>query len=122
MKFSPTGAHLCSAGQDGNVVVWLVGGGRPYSGQHGKLPGGEDTEGCNTAVRCDTATIKDVPELSHFIIPEPYRVLEGHASDVVDLAWSKLEFLLSASTDKTVRLWHVRTSECLVSMEQLLQH
>lgn len=32
----------------------------------------------------------------------------GHKADVIDLAWSKANFLLSASIDKTVRLWFVR--------------
>ena len=37
----------------------------------------------------------------------------AHKSDVVALAWSKSMFLLSASTDKTVRLWHVSKEKCL---------
>lgn len=32
---------------------------------------------------------------------------------MIDLAWSKSEFILSASLDRTVRLWHVSSSECL---------
>ncbi len=39
----------------------------------------------------------------------------GHLSDVVDVAWSRLHFLLSCSLDKTVRLWHVSGQECLQS-------
>ena len=45
----------------------------------------------------------------------------GHTSDVVDLAWSPTatigehggRYLLSASIDKSVRLWHTSHSECL---------
>jgi len=40
-------------------------------------------------------------------------VLEGHTGDIIDLAWSKSNFLLSASTDKTVSLWHVSRDERL---------
>lgn len=43
----------------------------------------------------------------------PYRVYSGHKQDVVDLAWSPSNFLLSASIDKTVRLWHVSRPKCL---------
>ena len=37
------------------------------------------------------------------------------AQDVVDLSWSSTHFLLSASVDCTVRLWHISTAECLRS-------
>ena len=34
-------------------------------------------------------------------------------SHIVDFSWSKSGFLLSASLDCTVRLWHVSNDECL---------
>ncbi|TPX30265.1 hypothetical protein SmJEL517_g06132, partial [Synchytrium microbalum] len=43
----------------------------------------------------------------------PLRVYRGHASDVLDVCWSKNGFLLSSSMDRTVRLWHVSRSDCL---------
>ena len=43
----------------------------------------------------------------------PYRTYLGHKQDVLDLSWSKTQFLLSASMDKTVRLWHVTMDDCL---------
>lgn len=45
--------------------------------------------------------------------PTPYRLYSGHKADVIDLSWSKANFLLSASIDKTVRLWHVSRQKCL---------
>jgi len=33
--------------------------------------------------------------------------------DIVDLSWNQNDFLLSASIDRTVRLWHVSSTECL---------
>lgn len=39
------------------------------------------------------------------VYPVPFRSYAGHKADVIDLAWSKANFLLSASIDKTVRLW-----------------
>ena len=40
-------------------------------------------------------------------------MLAGHSADVLDLAWSKSQFLLTASMDKTVRLWHISMDDCL---------
>ncbi|KAJ2308275.1 hypothetical protein IWW55_000539, partial [Coemansia sp. RSA 2706] len=45
--------------------------------------------------------------------PVPFRSYVGHAADILALAWSKNGFLLSASTDRTVRLWHPHRPECL---------
>ena len=39
--------------------------------------------------------------------PAPHRSYRGHRADVLDVAWSGSGFLLSASMDKSVRLWHV---------------
>ena len=47
----------------------------------------------------------------------PYRVFTGHESDVIDLAWSKHNFLVTASMDKTARLWHVTKTECLCTFQ-----
>ncbi|CAM9231802.1 unnamed protein product [Choristocarpus tenellus] len=44
---------------------------------------------------------------------DTFRIFEGHTGDVVELTWSRNDFLLSASLDKTVRLWHVSQGACL---------
>ncbi|KAJ2740065.1 WD repeat-containing protein 44, partial [Coemansia sp. BCRC 34301] len=45
--------------------------------------------------------------------PVPFRSYVGHSADVLSLSWSKNGFLLSASADRTVRLWHPHRPECL---------
>lgn len=45
----------------------------------------------------------------------PYPVLEyfGHTQDILDLCWSKNNFLLSSSMDKTVKLWHPKFTQSI---------
>jgi WD40 repeat protein len=37
----------------------------------------------------------------------PLQTYRDHVGDVIDISWSVSNFLLTASLDKTVRLWHV---------------
>ncbi|CDU24150.1 uncharacterized protein SPSC_02779 [Sporisorium scitamineum] len=52
-------------------------------------------------------------ELAPVFKSTPVHVFAGHTGDVLDLSWSKNNFLLSCSSDKTARLWHPNRSECL---------
>ncbi|MCD7446118.1 hypothetical protein HAX54_037325 [Datura stramonium] len=47
------------------------------------------------------------------ILEEPLHVFQGHSGDILDVSWSKNNYLLSSSTDKTVRLWQVGYDKCL---------
>ncbi|ORE14517.1 WD40 repeat-like protein [Rhizopus microsporus] len=49
----------------------------------------------------------------------PYREYQGHTADILDIAWSKNDFLLSSSMDNTVRLWHVSQNDCLCVFQHL---
>ncbi|XP_020574547.1 WD repeat-containing protein 44-like [Phalaenopsis equestris] len=59
--------------------------------------------------------------LETFMVPEHLFALEerplcsfrGHLDDILDLSWSKSQYLLSSSMDKTVRLWHMSSISCL---------
>jgi WD40 repeat protein len=53
-------------------------------------------------------------EAAPLLHPVPYLVWVGHKADVVDLSWSAGYFLLSASIDKTVRLWHISRPKCIL--------
>ncbi|KAF4341259.1 WD repeat-containing protein [Fusarium beomiforme] len=44
---------------------------------------------------------------------KPVREFKGHTGEVLALSWSKNNFLLSSSMDKTVKLWHMSRSDCL---------
>ena len=120
MKFSPSGRYLASAGQDGIVRVWEVN--RHRSGTSGR-DGGKDQQheeerGSNTMTSDSSATEATVASTGAdtnlaVIFGKPHRTYSGHKQDVLDLAWSNSHFLLSASMDKTVRLWHVSMDDCL---------
>ncbi|KAM7275980.1 hypothetical protein ACFE04_017846 [Oxalis oulophora] len=115
MKFSQDGQYLATGGEDGVVCIWRV---------------------TSTEVSYESFLSKDdckrnVNESKHFdgkkpchasvIFPEkvchindmPVHKFQDHRSDVLDLAWSSSNFLLSCSKDATVRLWQVGCDHCL---------
>ncbi|KAJ2845693.1 WD repeat-containing protein 44, partial [Coemansia erecta] len=73
----------------------------------------------NTDEKCSDACTAMVAAQLHpmhayeLLEPVPFRSYVGHAADVLSLSWSKNGFLLSASMDRTVRLWHPHRPECL---------
>jgi len=67
------------------------------------------TGGHDTIVRI--WKVKDQRET--FFEPTPIRTYSGHTGDILDLSWSKNNFILSGSMDKTVRLWYISRDECL---------
>ncbi|KAJ5279474.1 hypothetical protein N7478_004846 [Penicillium angulare] len=93
MCFSHDGKYLAVAGQDQVIRVWAVIA-TPDEREAATGEGGEKFQ---------------APVFS----PKPVRVYEGHKGSILDLSWSKNNFLLSSSMDKTVRLWHTSRLECL---------
>lgn len=89
-KFSMDGSFLCTAGQEPTVYVWAVQG--PAQPAPELAPG----------VSADEAPI---------FSSQPIRSYHGHKADVIDVAWSRSNFILSASMDNTVKLWHVTRNE-----------
>ena len=60
-----------------------------------------------------SSTQENITEIKPYINPQPYRIYTGHEGVIVDIAWSQSEFILSASTDRTVCLWHLTSTECI---------
>lgn len=48
---------------------------------------------------------------------KPIREYTGHTGEVLAVSWSKNNFLLTSSMDKTVRLWHLSRQECIGSFQ-----
>ncbi|OJJ50980.1 hypothetical protein ASPZODRAFT_138103 [Penicilliopsis zonata CBS 506.65] len=102
LEFSKDGRYLAAAGQDWRLRVWAV-----LSSPEGRE---EEVYGEGDETLDDHAPKQlKAPVFNS----EPARVYEGHTASVLALSWSKNNFLLSSSMDKTVRLWHVTRSECL---------
>ncbi|PKA46532.1 Coatomer subunit beta'-3 [Apostasia shenzhenica] len=132
MKFSPDGEYLASGGEDGVVRVWKV-----NECQTGKDDITDDDPSCiyfhvnynsELSPLChdkeklikaksfrrtsDSACVVIPPELFK-LSEKPFYEFHGHSGDVLDLAWSSENSLLSSSVDKTVRLWHLGCNRCI---------
>ncbi|PGH04613.1 hypothetical protein GX51_03446 [Blastomyces parvus] len=100
LEFSEDGKFLAAAGQDKKVRVWAVIASREDRQAH-EIE--EEAQNDKPFIRLRAPVFKS----------QPVREYEGHTASIVDLTWSKNNFLLSTSMDKTVRLWHVTRNECL---------
>ncbi|KAH8653835.1 WD40-repeat-containing domain protein [Xylariales sp. PMI_506] len=102
-EFSRDGKYLATAGRDQVVRVWAV------------ISTPED----RTAYEEEESSAgHDGERLSAPVFhPRPIREFTGHTGEILDLSWSKNNFLLSSSMDKTVRLWHTSRQECLCTFK-----
>ena len=87
MKFSKDNKYLATGDANGEIRIWKV----------------RVSEVGDWNQNPDPRMLEDYP----------LHVYTGHKSHVVDLSWSSSNFLLSASLDMTVRLWHVSKPNCL---------
>ncbi|KAL3472982.1 WD40-repeat-containing domain protein [Aspergillus californicus] len=95
--FSKDGKYLAAAGQDKKVRVWSV------------IASPDDRDSSESESEDEDTSRLKAPVFKK----KPVQVYDGHTGSILDLSWSKNNFLLSSSMDKTVRLWHVSRPECL---------
>ncbi|KAI8887069.1 WD40 repeat-like protein [Backusella circina FSU 941] len=100
-RFSKDGRYLATAGQNCTIHIWKV---------------------LRDPERTDNIDVQDLaphePSIKVFH-DTPVRTYAGHKADILDLSWSKNGFLLSASMDSTVRLWHISQNVCLCIFRHL---
>ena len=101
MQFSEDGRYLAAGGQDFYVRVWAVLSSPEERRAHEREEdiAGRERDRVRLSAPCFQKTT--VQEFG------------GHTQSILALSWSKNNFLLSSSMDKTVRLWHVSRAECL---------
>ncbi|CAO1634695.1 unnamed protein product [Parajaminaea phylloscopi] len=133
MKFSLDGRYLAIAGQDTIVRVYQVldtpeqrlreletakaREGILEMAERMSMAGSRDSFGSYKK----TTKLPENKEKDNILRPipvltsQPIREFRGHTSDVLSLDWSKGNFLLSSSMDKTVKIWHLSKPECLIT-------
>ncbi|XP_004502913.2 uncharacterized WD repeat-containing protein C3H5.08c-like, partial [Cicer arietinum] len=116
MKFSPNGQYLATGGEDGVVRIWRVSSPNALS-----ICFAAEDSVVNKLK--DDISFSEKKQLRRPPVVLPNRILKidesptqelyGHSNDVMDLAWSDSNVLLSSSMDKTVRMWKIGCDRCL---------
>jgi len=102
-EFSKDGKYLAAGGRDQVVRVWAI----ISTAEERKAQEEEELSNGGSGERLSAPVFME----------KPFREFRGHTGEILDLSWSKNNFLLSSSMDKTVRLWHTSRAECLCTFK-----
>ncbi|WVR08644.1 hypothetical protein IAU60_005701 [Kwoniella sp. DSM 27419] len=95
VRFSPNGQILASAGDDGNVILWVP-------SERPNVTFGESSD--------------ELPDKEHWRLQKMLQVTTKH---VYDLSWSPDgEFIIAGSTDNTATIWKASTGECVFALRE----
>ncbi len=121
LQFSLDGRYLAAAGSDHLIRVYEVvstPSERADEIELAQLQRFEEAcqKKCSSA--CPASSFKvdssnGAPQFAPVFKTTPVRIFASHTGDVMDLSWSKNNFLLSCSSDKTAKLWHPNRTDCL---------
>ncbi|KAJ3682126.1 hypothetical protein LUZ60_014699 [Juncus effusus] len=127
LKFSPCNKYLATGGEMGILRVWSVADREredeiEFDSSCVYFEIGENYDIAQLSVEKKESKLKWhngnltcvlVPKRVFWIEEEPVQDFKGHFGDILDLSWSKSNYLISASVDKTVRLWQIGCENCL---------
>lgn len=119
LEFNVCGEWLASAGADRIVRIWHIDIRLSHSArQEGILTDRDGRANTTWPIKGYEKGAPQRPSSGYAYIrnASPFVVCRGHTSDITDLSWSKNDFLLSASADRTMRLWHPKAKGCLRSI------
>ncbi|KAL6633125.1 WD40 repeat-like protein [Neocallimastix sp. 'constans'] len=89
VRFSPKGAILASAGDDGNIILW-------QQSEQKEVLFGEEEDNFNK---------------------ETWRIVSMLSSDIYDIAWSPdAKYILSGSIDNTAKIWDVKRNALIYNI------
>lgn len=111
MEFSRDGKYLAVAGRDSKITVWQVISSPLSRLKYKTLQAAKEDAGSSRKSK------RQVYDSSPVFLQEPVRVFKGHTKSILCLDWSKNNFLLSGSMDKTVKLWNIDRPDCLQTFE-----
>ncbi|XP_050349634.1 WD repeat-containing protein 44 isoform X6 [Nymphalis io] len=125
-KFSVCGRLLATAGQDRLLRIWVTRDAHrmfqdmrtKYNAKQKASPTPSQESLASLAAPPPSPEDQPIGPSAPFC-PKPFCIYSGHTSDLLDVSWSKNNFILSSSMDKTVRLWHISRGECLCCFQHI---
>lgn len=99
LRFNSTGKMLATAGTDGMIKIWDV-----------------DARGEDTSTQHPAGGQKY--QRNYLRNSQPKMTLIGHNAEVIDMSWSRNNFIVSGGMDRMIRLWHPTSQHCLRAFSQ----
>jgi len=120
-KFSTCGRLLATAGEDGLIFIWTLEQFRHHFNNTKRLSSDESI--AKPLKKMDPLLgLEDQENRAKIIDTNPFGkgplvTFTGHTGMIMDLSWSKKEFLASASKDGSVIIWHVKKEEPILQLD-----